>query len=189
MGSVCWADRCLNAYRSGGPATLIFATRIGVEPLMTTPRDSLLHRIQRRPIMQLVNSERHYGCMASMLHWVLAALIIALVALGIYMVRLPDIGFDTKKIILILIHKELGVLALALAALRLVWRQLNPLPRLAETVPEWQQVAAVFVHLCFYALMLAQPVTGWLMSSAPGIPVEFLGLFTLPDLVRHDDDL
>ena len=51
---------------------------------------------------------------------------------------------------------------------------------LAETVPEWQEVAAVFVHLCFYALMLAQPVTGWLMSSASGIPVDFLGLFTLP---------
>jgi cytochrome b561 len=119
----------------------------------------------------------------------MAVLIIALVGLGIYMVQLPDVGFNARKITLILVHKELGVLALAFATMRLAWRQLNPLPRLAETVPEWQQVAAVFVHLCFYALMVAQPVTGWLMSSASGIPVDFLGLFRVPDLVRHNDDL
>jgi cytochrome b561 len=33
------------------------------------------------------------------------------------------------------------------------------------------------------------PITGWLMSSAAGIPVSFFGLFTLPDLVSRDDDL
>jgi cytochrome b561 len=139
--------------------------------------------------MQLANTEQHYGGGAIALHWVMAVLIIALVGLGIYMVRLPDVGFDNKKIVLILVHKEMGVLALAVAALRLTWRQVNPLPPLVDTVPEWQQIAAVFVHLCFYALMLLQPVTGWLMSSASGIPVDFLGLFTLPKLVAHDDDL
>jgi cytochrome b561 len=139
--------------------------------------------------MQLANTERQYGVPAVVLHWLMAALIVALVSLGIYMDRLPDAGFDTKKITLILVHKEIGVFALALAGLRLAWRQLNPLPRLVEGVPEWQQVAAVFVHLCFYALMLAQPIIGWLMSSASGIPVDFLGLFRLPDLVPHDEDL
>jgi len=39
------------------------------------------------------------------------------------------------------------------------------------------------------ALMLALPVTGWLMSSAAGIPVKFLELFTLPDLIDRDDFL
>jgi cytochrome b561 len=37
--------------------------------------------------------------------------------------------------------------------------------------------------------MVALPVTGWLMSSATGIPVSVLGLFTLPDLVPYDDRL
>ena len=135
-------------------------------------------------MVQLANTDRHYGGLAIALHWLIAVLITALVAVGIYMVGLPDAGFDRKKIILILAHKEIGVLVLMLVAIRLVWRQLNPLPALAETVPEWQQVAAAFVHLCLYAMMLAQPVIGWLMSSAAG-----LGLFTLPDLVQHDDEL
>jgi cytochrome b561 len=117
----------------------------------------------------------------------MAFLLSALVALGLYMTRLPDVGFDTWKIKLILSHKQLGILALMLVAVRLLWRLGNVLPRLVETLPDWQKVAARFVHLCFYGLMFALPVTGWLMSSATGIPVPVLGLFTLPDLVPYDD--
>jgi cytochrome b561 len=136
--------------------------------------------------MRLANSERRYGAVAIALHWFMATLITLLVALGIYMVQLSDVGFDRSKITLILVHKEIGLLVLILVGLRLAWRQLNPSPVLERTVPEWQQVAAVFVHLCFYALMVAQPLSGWLMSSASGIPVDFLGLFKLPDLVYPD---
>jgi cytochrome b561 len=139
--------------------------------------------------MRLANTERRYGGLAIALHWLMAALIVALVALGLYMVRLPDVGFDARKITLILVHKQLGLLVLALGVLRLAWRQVNPLPRLAGGVPEWQQIAAVFVHLCFYALILAQPISGWVMSSAAGIRVDFLGLFALPDLVSPDQEL
>jgi cytochrome b561 len=141
------------------------------------------------PNMRLANTDQRYGAAAIALHWLMAALISALVALGIYMVRLPDVGFDIKKIALILIHKEIGIVVLALAAARLAWRQLNPLPRLVETLPEWQKVTAIFVHLCFYALMVTLPVTGWVMSSASGIPVSLLGLFTLPDFVPHSETL
>jgi cytochrome b561 len=138
---------------------------------------------------QLQNSEQRYGAVAIALHWLMALLLTVLVALGLYMTRLPDVGFDTWKIRLILYHKQLGVLALMLATLRLLWRVGNVLPRLVETLPDWQKVVARFVHLCFYALMLALPLTGWLMSSATGIPVSVLGLFTLPDLVPYDDRL
>ena len=123
------------------------------------------------------------------LHWLMALLLSALVALGLYMTSLPDVGFDTWKIRLILYHKQLGMVALTLVTLRLLWRAGNVLPHLVETLPDWQKVIARFVHLCFYALMLALPVTGWLMSSATGIPVSVLGLFTLPDLVAYDERL
>ena len=138
---------------------------------------------------QLRNTQERYGAMASVLHWLMAVVLIALVVLGLYMTSLPDVGFDTRKIALILYHKELGILALVLAALRLAWRVVNALPKLVEYLPEWQKVIARFVHLCFYALMFALPVTGWIMSSAAGIPVSFFGLFELPDLVSYSDRL
>src|SRR5215831_10346701 len=138
---------------------------------------------------ELQNSDGRYGAVAMALHWLMALLLSALVALGLYMTRLPDVGFDTWKIRLILYHKQLGMVALTLVTLRLLWRAGNVLPHLVETLPDWQKVIARFVHLCFYALMLALPVTGWLMSSATGIPVSVLGLFTLPDLVAYDERL
>src|SRR4051794_27415700 len=105
--------------------------------------------------MHLGNTEQGYGAAAVVMHWLMAALIATLIGLGVYMVRLPDVGFDSKKIILIPVHKEAGMLALAIAAARIAWRQVNCLPQADGGVPEWQQVSAVFVHLCFYALMIA----------------------------------
>jgi cytochrome b561 len=142
-----------------------------------------------RVTARLENSKNRYGTVAIALHWLMAVLLAALLALGVYMARLPDVGYDSFKIGLILYHKQLGMLALTLAALRLAWRVRNALPELAHDLPEWQKVIARFVHLSFYGLMVALPVSGWLMSSAAGFPLSFLGLLPVPDLVRQDDDL
>jgi cytochrome b561 len=133
------------------------------------------------------NTTRRYGTVAMALHWVMAVLVIGLVALGLYMTSLPDAGFDKLKIQLFVQHKQFGMLALFLVLARLAWRFGNRLPRLVEGMPEWQQVAARFVHLCFYALLVALPLTGWLMSSAAGIPVNFFQLGYLPDLIGFND--
>jgi cytochrome b561 len=140
-------------------------------------------------MLQLENKEDRYGAVALLLHWSMALLVIGLAALGLYMVTLPDVGFDTKKVTLVLCHKELGLLAFVLLAVRLSWRVTQILPRLVEDLPDWQKVAARFVHLSLYGLLVALPVTGWLMSSAAGIPVSFFGLFVLPDLIPRDQDL
>ncbi|HEY3785232.1 MAG TPA: cytochrome b [Steroidobacteraceae bacterium] len=137
----------------------------------------------------LENREDRYGAIALSFHWSMALLVIGLAALGLYMVTLPDVGFNTKKVTLVLYHKEFGVLALLLVLTRLSWRVLQVLPRLVENLPDWQKVAARFVHLSFYGLLIILPVTGCLLSSAAGIPVSFFGLFMLPDFVHRDDDL
>jgi cytochrome b561 len=135
------------------------------------------------------NTEQRYGAVAILLHWLMAVLLVVLTALGLYMASLPDVGFDTKKIALILYHKELGILALIVALLRLSWRVGNALPQLVDNLPDWQKVTARLVHLCFYGLMLALPVTGWLLSSAAGFSVSFFGWFKLPDVVSFNDYL
>ncbi|WP_237061575.1 cytochrome b [Microbulbifer zhoushanensis] len=134
----------------------------------------------------LKNTPQRYGTVAIALHWLMAVLLIGLVALGLYMSGLPDVGFDKRKIGLVLLHKEYGMVALGLAAVRLAWRLGNVLPALAAQFPDWQKVAARFVHLCFYALMFALPVTGWLMSSAAAIPVYAFGV-RLPDLIAQNE--
>jgi cytochrome b561 len=136
----------------------------------------------------LHNTRERYGSVAVAFHWIVAAAVVALLALGLYMARLPDAGFDKTKIVLVLYHKEYGILVLLMVAARLAWRLLQPLPWLAPA-PAWQKVSARFVHLCLYGLLVALPVTGWLMSSAAALPVPFFKLGFLPDLIPRDDRL
>jgi cytochrome b561 len=96
------------------------------------------------------NTRERYGTVAVSFHWLVALLVVVLLALGLYMARLPDAGFDKKKIVLIIYHKEYGVLVLLLVLARIAWRWRGPLPYL-ETAPDWQKLAARFVHLWLYA--------------------------------------
>lgn len=135
------------------------------------------------------NTPRRYGAVAILLHWGMALLLVALLALGWFMTSLPDAGYDLEKITLILVHKAMGILALFAVVARVAWRSANPLPGFVDGMPQAQQVAARFVQLCFYALMFALPLTGWLMSSAGGYPSSFFGLFELPDLIAVNEYL
>jgi cytochrome b561 len=85
----------------------------------------------KQPMASIENTEVHYGAIAIVLHWSMALIIIGLTALGFYMVTLPNVGFSTEKIMLILYHKEIGMLILALVVTRLAWRATQILPQTA----------------------------------------------------------
>lgn len=140
--------------------------------------------------MLLANTGSRYGAVAILIHWGMAALLVVLLALGWWMVRLPDAGFDREKISLILAHKAIGMAALVAVIVRIAWRNWTARPQLPDSVPTWQKSSAHFVHLCFYALMVALPVTGWLMSSAGGYPVYlWFDRIELPDLIHSDPSM
>jgi cytochrome b561 len=132
--------------------------------------------------MLLKNTENRFGLVAILLHWIMAILLIGLLAMGLYMVSLP-IGLEKLK--LYGWHKEYGFLVLALVIFRLTWRLINLTPTLSSL--SWpEKIAARLVHWAFYAFMFALPISGWLMTSAAGLPASFFGLFTLPNLTAPD---
>ncbi|NRG18468.1 cytochrome b [Rhizobiales bacterium] len=130
----------------------------------------------------LRNTSSGYGAIAIVFHWTMAVLILALVGLGLYMTGLEQT--DPSLYPLYQLHKSLGLTALALAVLRLAWRVINPSPRLPQTMSRIERVAAHLGHAGLYALMLAIPLSGWLMVSASpwGIPTVIFNLFTVPHL-------
>lgn len=132
--------------------------------------------------MYIKNTNDRYGLVAIILHWLMAILIISLLALGLYMTSLP-IGLQKLK--LYGWHKEYGLLVLWLVILRLAWRLFNRTPQLS--LPWWEKIAARSVHWAFYVFMFAMPITGWLITSAAGLPVSFFGLFVLPSIVPASD--
>lgn len=85
-------------------------------------------------------------------------------------------------------HASLGLTVLALCALRLVARAFTRAPAVEPPPPRWQSTAAAIVHAALYALMVALPLTGWLMSNADGAAVAWFGT-PLPRLVGPSDRL
>lgn len=120
------------------------------------------------------------------LHWLVAAAIVGTFGLGLYMHELP---FSPDKLKLYAWHKWAGVSIFLLVLARIVWRLSHRPPAPPASMPGWQRQAAEGVHLLLYVLMLAVPLTGWLMSSAKGVPTVWFGVLPLPDLVGKDKAL
>jgi cytochrome b561 len=56
-------------------------------------------------------------------------------------------------------------------------------------MPKLLQFAAHAGHLALYGLMLAIPLSGWLMSSAKGFQTVWFGVLPIPDLLDKDKEL
>jgi cytochrome b561 len=84
-------------------------------------------------------------------------------------------------------HEWIGVTVFAATIVRLVWRLLRRPPHLE--LPWVERVGAGLVYVAMYVVLLVQPIVGWLMSTAFGFPVVYLGLVPLPQIVDADRDL
>ncbi len=128
--------------------------------------------------MPLRNTAADYGWVTRGLHWVTALLIIGLIALGWYMVDLTY--FDKWYNESLLVHKSLGMVVLALGVLTLAWRMISPSPPGVATLKPWERrVAHVMHHLLFF-MVLAIPISGYLISTSAGKSVDFFGWFEIP---------
>ena len=128
----------------------------------------------------------HYTATAKSLHWLMALLLLGLLALGFYMHDLP---LSPTKLKLYSWHKWAGVTAFVLVLGRLAWRLAHTPPALPASLPRWQALVAHGTHRLLYLLMLAIPLSGWLMSSAKGFQTVYFGVLPLPDLLDKNAEL
>ncbi|MFI5030691.1 MAG: cytochrome b/b6 domain-containing protein [Reyranellales bacterium] len=127
-----------------------------------------------------------YTPVARILHWLTALAVLGLIGLGLWMVGLP-IGLT--KLYAFAWHKWIGLTVLTLTLLRWVWRTAHPPPVLPATVTPWERALAPWAHILLLVLLLALPISGWLMSSAGGVKVIWFGYLPMPDLVPRDMNL
>lgn len=132
------------------------------------------------------NSETKYGLLASGLHWIMAALVIGTLGIGLI---LEDLGRTPDALKIYALHKSLGVTVLALVVFRAAWRHISKSPASLVTHKDWEKKLAKIAHIVLYVCMIAMPLSGWIMSSAKGYSVSFFGLFDLPNFVPKDKGL
>ena len=119
---------------------------------------------------------------ARVLHWTMAALILAMLFIGAGMVA----TVSEKHQWLLAIHKPLGLAILLLAIVRLAVRLRHPPPPLPADLPAPQKLAAHLSHWLLYALMVAMPLIGWAMLSAGGYPVMLTSNLRLPAILPEN---
>lgn len=123
---------------------------------------------------------KRYTHAAIALHWLIAVMIIANIALAWVW---PHAADDQVRP-MINAHKSIGITVLGLAIMRLLWRFTHRPPAYPPSYQGWERAASHGVHALLYLVMFAMPLSGWIMDSAwkdAGThPMFWFGLFEWP---------
>ena len=126
-----------------------------------------------------------YSPLAKALHWIIAALVLISLPIGVVM---ADLDKGPLQDNLFVLHESAGLVVLALMLPRLAAR-LRRRPGMSENLTPTQRLVAKATHRTLYLLLIATPIVGWLALSAYGLGPSFLWLGHLPALAPKDEPL
>jgi len=122
-------------------------------------------------------SDQSYDRVARLLHWLLAALLIAQLAFGWWLDEVPR--NTPARGYFINLHKSVGVVLGLLVLARLGWRLGHKPPAWPSTLPAWQRQASSITHRLLYGLMLIVPISGYLASNFSKHGINFFNSIKL----------
>lgn len=117
-----------------------------------------------------------------LLHWTMAALVLAMLFIGVGMVSTAGPAYPA----LLALHRPIGIAILILVLIRMPLRRATGAPPLPDDLPPIQSAIAKGSHVLLYASMIAMPLIGWGMLSAGGYPVRVADGVVLPAILPHD---
>lgn len=124
-----------------------------------------------------------YARGAKWFHWLTVPPVIVLLTSGL----LIRFIVDDAKMRFYTVHESLGLLVFVLVAARLLYRLRNPPPPMAPHIPAFERLGAEATHHLVYALLLVQPILGFLTTNLYGFPQQgataFLGVVDLPRIM------
>ena len=115
--------------------------------------------------MRLTNTLTEYGFISKVFHWLSAAVLIIQIPLGFYLV---DMDFGDKRLTVESIHVTLGLSIFYLILFRLLYKTLNPTPRLQNSLFPGQKIIAKLNHIFLYVSILVITISGALKKLFNG---------------------
>ena len=115
--------------------------------------------------MKFTNSLTEYGFISKVFHWLSAAVLIIQIPLGFYLV---DMDFGDKRLTVESIHVTLGLSIFYLILFRLLYKTLNPTPRLQNSLFPGQKIIAKLNHIFLYVSILVITISGALKKLFNG---------------------
>jgi cytochrome b561 len=129
------------------------------------------------------NTKTGFGLVSRYAHWITATLMLCLIPMGLFIAVLREDSPDRAGFVAA--HQSLGLALIPIVALRLLWLLASPPPLLPKCLRRGERLLAQVVHLALYCLILAFPVSGYLMTAYKGDAVQFFG-WIVPALVAPD---
>ena len=123
-----------------------------------------------------------YNPLAQALHWLSAALILAVLPLAWVALSLPPAPLKGNMFVL---HKSVGLTILAIVAARIIWRMMRPAPTDPST-PRLLTLISRTNHWLLYIVFLIMPISGYLLSAFSGRDTPYFWLFTIPGLPKDE---
>tara|TARA_B100001287_G_C22455827_1_gene422681 strand:+ start:104 stop:658 length:555 start_codon:yes stop_codon:yes gene_type:complete len=118
------------------------------------------------------------------LHWLIAIVVLTLIALGLNMV---DIERGTpQRAFYYNLHKSFGVTLLLLMIARIYFRIKFKSPPLPSSVSLLQQTFAKASHFILYISLVLMPLSGLIASQFTKYGVKYFGLFKIPPLFSEN---
>lgn len=134
----------------------------------------------------MTTNNTRYSSLVIGLHWFIFLLMIAIYATmefrGIF-----DRGSDPRELMKT-IHFMLGASLLFLVIIRIAARIFSITPEILPPLKPHLKILSKLMHLALYTLMIAMPISGWLILNAHGKAVPFFGL-ELPILITENKAL
>jgi cytochrome b561 len=91
-----------------------------------------------------------------------------------------------QSVLLVQLHRSIGITLFALTMFRLGWRCLAQIPPLPDRLPLVQKLAARATEYALYFCLLLQPLLGLVNTNARGRRVDLYFVADLPPVVGSD---
>jgi cytochrome b561 len=126
------------------------------------------------------NTNEKFGLLSKFLHWLSAAMIIGLFALGYWMMGLEyDHPWYHNAPHW---HKSVGILLILVTFIRIIWRCYSAIPKPIATHSRFTRRAGSLVHILLYGLICIVLLAGYMLAGTDGKAIAIFNWFSLPAL-------
>lgn len=115
--------------------------------------------------MHFKNTLTEYGLISKFLHWISALLLIAQIPIGFYLV---DLDFSQVRIKIENIHVFIGLFIFYVIIFRLIYKIINPTPKLNLSIFKGQKFLAKINHILLYLAISSITISGILKKLFNG---------------------
>ena len=121
--------------------------------------------------MSIFNSQKEYGLLAKLFHWITLVILLAQIPFGFYLVGLE---FSDRRIDLENIHILIGITVFYITLLRLIWKFFNSSPTDGNSFFKGQIIIAKINHFLLYLSIFTITISGILKKLYMGEILNFI---------------